>query len=77
MWIRQVLVPGITDDENDLKKLRDFLDTLSNVEKIEILPYHDMGKFKWEELGETYPLKDTPLPTQEDVAKAKQILHIE
>jgi pyruvate formate lyase activating enzyme len=76
MWIRQVLVPGITDDENDLKKLREFLDTLNNVEKIEILPYHDMGKFKWEELGENYPLKDTPLPTQEDITKAKNILNV-
>ena len=76
VWIRQVLVPGITDDTNDLQKLRAFLDTLDNVEKIEILPYHDMGKFKWEKFGEVYPLNDTPLPTREDIAKAKKILKI-
>ena len=77
VWIRQVLVPGITDDAEDLQKLRAFLDTLDNVEKIEILPYHDMGKFKWEEFGDTYPLKDIPLPTNEDITKAKKILKVE
>ena len=76
VWIRQVLVPGITDDVEDLQKLIAFLDTLSNIEKIEILPYHDMGKFKWEELGDSYPLKDTPIPTIENITKAKEILRI-
>lgn len=76
MWIRQVLVPGITDDENDLILLREFLDTLNNIQKIEVLPYHDLGKFKWEELGLEYPLKNVPLPTQEDIDKAKRILRI-
>ena len=46
MWIRQVLVPGYTDKEEDLKKLKEFLSTLKTVKKIEILPYHDLGKFK-------------------------------
>lgn len=77
VWIRQVLVPGITDNEEDLYLLKEFIDSLSNVQKVELLPYHDMGKFKWEEFGEEYPLKDTPLPTQEQINKAKLILGID
>ncbi len=76
IWIRQVLVPGITDDENDLKKLKDFIDTLNTVKRIEILPYHNMGKFKWEEIGETYPLENVPTPNAEQIQKAKNILGI-
>lgn len=76
VWIRQVLVPGITNDENDLIKLREFLDTLTNVQKIEVLPYHDLGKFKWEELGLEYPLKDIPSPSQEEIDIAKKILRV-
>lgn len=44
VWIRQVLIPSITDDEKDLLKLKEFLGTLKNVEKVEILPYHDLRK---------------------------------
>ena len=76
MWIRQVLVPGITDDENDLAKLKEFIDSLSSVKKVEILPYHDVGKFKWKELGYSYELENIPLPTDEDIRKAKKILNI-
>lgn len=76
IWIRQVLIPGITDDENDLKKLKDFINTLKTIQKVEILPYHDMGKFKWEEFGEKYSLENIKLPTSEDVQKAKEILGI-
>ena len=76
MWIRQVLVPGITDDEQDLLALKDFLSTLKTVQKIEILPYHDLGKFKWEKLGMAYELNDYRLATSEDVKKAKKILNI-
>ena len=57
MWIRQVIVPGFTDDENDLQKLREFISTLKTVKKIEYLPYHEMGKYKWEQLGLKYPLE--------------------
>ena len=76
MWIRQVLVPGITDNEEDLLKLKDFIHSLNSVEKVEILPYHDMGKFKWEELGFKYPLEGVPVATSEDVLRAKKILGI-
>lgn len=76
MWIRQVLVPGYTDDEQDLLKLKDFISTLKSVEKVEILPYHDLGKFKWEQLGEIYPLENIRTANNDDVKKAKKILGI-
>ncbi len=76
MWIRQVLVPGITDKEDDLLKLKDFINSLNSVKKVEILPYHDMGKFKWEKLGFKYPLEGVPVATSEDVLRAKKILEI-
>ena len=74
MWIRQVLVPGITDKEEDLLKLKDFIHSLSSVQKVEILPYHDLGRFKWEELGLKYELDGVPPATPEDVSRAKDIL---
>ena len=75
-WIRQVLVPGYTDDENDLKKLKEFIYYLKNIEKVEILPYHDLGKFKWKELGLKYELENIKPPTQEEITKVKEILGI-
>lgn len=75
IWIRQVLVPGITDKEEDLIKLKEFLDRL-NIEKIDILPYHTLGKSKWEKLGIQYELDGTRPANSEDVAKAKKILGI-
>lgn len=76
VWIRQVLVPGYTDNKFDLQKLKKFLDSLENVEKIELLPYHDLGKFKWKEIGEIYELEDVVPPNQEDIDNAKLILGI-
>ena len=76
MWIRQVLVPGYTDDEQDLVKLKEFISTLKSVEKVEILPYHDLGKFKWEQLGEIYPLEKVRTANNDDVKRAKEILGI-
>ncbi len=77
MWIRQVLVPGYTDDEQDLKELKKLIDSLSSVEKVEILPYHDLGKFKWQELDLAYPLEGVRTASSEDVKRAKQILGID
>lgn len=74
VWIRQVLVPGITDDENDLKKTREFINSLQNVEKVEVLPYHTLGKAKYEKLGIPYPLEGVPVPTAEQIKKAEKIL---
>ena len=73
IWIRQVLVPGITDKEEDLLKLKEFLKTI-NVEKFEFLPYHDLGKYKWEKLGVPYELEDVRVANDEDVEKAKKII---
>lgn len=57
MWIRHVLVPGITTDEKYLKQLREFIDTLKTVDRVEVLPYHTLGVFKWKELGIPYQLE--------------------
>jgi pyruvate formate lyase activating enzyme len=74
VWIRHVLVPGITDDDEQLSRLRQFLDTLTNVQKTEVLPYHTLGLFKWQQLGIDYTLTDIPTPTSEQVEHARQIL---
>lgn len=76
IWIRQVLVPGITDDETDLLRLKDFISSLNTVKKVEILPYHNMGKYKWEKLGLKYELDNIRPATSDDVEKAKKILGI-
>ena len=60
-----------------MQRLKASIDTLSNVEKVEILPYHELGKYKWEELGAEYPLEGVRMPTEEDVQIAKSILEIE
>ena len=76
MWIRQVIVPGYTDDEKDLLKLKDFINSLKTVEKIELLPYHSMGKFKWNNLKIKYELENVPDATNEDIDRAKKLLEI-
>ena len=75
IWIRQVLVPGITDKKEDLIRLSKFLQNI-NVEKFEFLPYHDLGKYKWEKLGKKYELEDIRVANNEDVEKAKRIMNI-
>lgn len=75
IWIRQVLVPGWTDDIEDLKKTRAFIETLSNVKKIEILPYHNMGAYKWEKLGMKYPLEGVEAPDKDSIELADKVLH--
>ena len=74
MWIRHVLVPGITTDEDELHRLRSFLDTLKTVERVEVLPYHTLGVFKWKELGIPYQLEGVDPPTKEQIDRAKEIL---
>ena len=76
MWIRHVLVPERTDYDEDLKKLDEFISTLKSVEKVEILPYHTLGVYKWQELGIPYPLEGVPTPSEERVKNAQNILHI-
>ena len=77
VWIRQVIVPGITDNEEDLKKLKLFLASLKNVKKVELLPYHNMGRYKWKDLGFEYELSDIRVANDDDIAKAKKILEIQ
>lgn len=74
VWIRHVLIPGITDKDEYLVRLRDFLSTLHNIERIEVLPYHTLGVYKYEKLGIDYPLKDVLPPAAERVANANDIL---
>lgn len=76
MWIRQVLVPGYTDDEQDLLQLKDFIDSLNTIDKIEVLPYHDMGRYKWEKLGLKYQLDGVRVANDDDVIRAKKLLGI-
>ncbi len=76
IWIRQVLIPGYTDDENDLLKLKNFISTLKTVKKIEILPYHDLGKYKWKKLNLNYELENIRPATEEDIDRAKKLLGI-
>ena len=76
MWIRHVLVPGLTDDEEGLVALRDFIAELKTVTRVEILPYHTRGLFKWEKLGINYPLDGVATPTDEEVKRAESILGI-
>lgn len=65
VWIRFVLVPGLTDDPEDMAKSAAFAASLGNVERVEVLPFHQMGRYKWERLGREYTLKDTQPPTPE------------
>ncbi len=74
IWIRHVLVPGITDNDEYLMQTRDFIKTLSNVERVEVLPYHGLAITKYKDLGIDYVLKDTESPSKERVENAKRIL---
>jgi len=75
-WIRHVLVPDITLNDEYLIKLKSFTDTLSNVDKIEVLPYHTMGIVKYQNLGIPYRLEGVRTPTKEEVRHAKYLLGV-
>ncbi|MCI5600774.1 MAG: pyruvate formate-lyase-activating protein [Hallerella porci] len=74
LWIRRVLVPGLTDLPEDLQKTGEFIRTLKTVERIEVLPYHAFALPKYEELGISYSLKDAKAPTEEEVKNAEEKL---
>lgn len=75
VWIRHVVVPGLSDDAGDLYRLGRFVGTLHNVKALDVLPYHDMGKTKYHKLGIPYPLEATkPLPKEKAVWARKEIL---
>jgi pyruvate formate lyase activating enzyme len=73
MWVRFVLVPGLTDDPEDLAKIAEFAAGLGNVERVEVLPFHQMGKYKWERLGIDYQLRDVEPPTVEATERACEV----
>ena len=76
VWIRQVIIPGITDEEEDLIKLKKFIDSLKNVQRVEVIPYHELGKYKWEELGLKYPLENINPPSFKEIKRVENILEI-
>src|SRR5262249_45184607 len=69
MWVRYVLVPGWTDDENDISQMASFAAELGNVERVDVLPFHQMGRFKWEKLGIDYALNDVNPPAPDLVKR--------
>ena len=74
VWIRHVLVPTINTDEVYLKRLHQFVAQLKNVERVEVLPYHTLGAYKWKELGLEYPLEGIPTPSDQQLQIANTIL---
>ena len=73
MWLRYVLVPGLTDIPEEMEAVAAFGSTLGVVERVEILPFHQMGKYKWERLNLDYKLQNTDPPTRDSVASAVAI----
>lgn len=76
IWIRQVIIPGVTDNKEDLLELNKFIKSLKTVDKIELLPYHNLGEHKWKKLGFEYKLKDIKPANSDDIKRAKEILGI-
>lgn len=74
MWIRHVVVPNITDNEDYLYKLGRFIGTLKNIKALDVLPYHNMGVSKYEKLGLEYPLKDTEPMDKQKALECKKII---
>ncbi|EMI52759.1 pyruvate formate-lyase-activating protein [Rhodopirellula sallentina] len=77
MWIRFVLVPGLTDDESNVRGVAQLVAGLNAVERVEILPFHKLGESKYEQLGMRYQLHQTPEPTDEQVARCREIFALE
>jgi pyruvate formate lyase activating enzyme len=73
MWLRYVLVPGLTDIPEEMEAVADFGASLGVIERVEVLPFHQMGRYKWERLGLSYKLGETQSPTRESVTKAVSI----
>lgn len=76
VWIRRVVVPNLTDGECDLRQTSEFINSLGNVKKIEVLPYHDMGEAKWRSLGLDYSLEGTPIPDDDVLNRARKLLGV-
>ncbi len=72
-WVRFVFVPTVNDDFDDIEKMADYVKGLKNVSRVEVLPFHKMGEYKWEELNLDYELKDVLPPKKEDIERVKKI----
>ncbi|MCB1196310.1 pyruvate formate lyase-activating protein [bacterium] len=72
-WIRYVILPGYTDDTASARQLADFIGDMPNVEKVELLPYHSMGEFKWQLVGDTYVLHGVETPSADVMKKIRRI----
>ena len=77
VWIRHVLVPGINDADEYLEQTDAFIRSLHNVQRVEILPYHTLGIYKWQQLGLRYELENIEPPSKELIAHGNQMLHTE
>jgi pyruvate formate lyase activating enzyme len=77
IWIRYVFVPGLTDQPDSMSKLSKHLTHINGVERIEILPFHKMGEYKWEGMKTPYTLEDTPIPTEDELLKALEIFSVD
>ena len=76
IWIRQVIIPGITDSKDDLLELKQFIESLDTVQNVELLTYHNLGEYKWKNLGLEYKLNDIRQANSDDIKRAKKILEI-
>lgn len=76
VWVRFVLVPGLTDGEDNLRAVNRIVSGLDNVERLEILPFHKMGEHKWHELGMRYTLSEAAPPTPGEIERAKCVLEM-
>ena len=70
MWLRYVLVPGLTDDLEDIAKTAGFGASLGNVERVDVLPFHQMGRYKWHQLKMNYTLENVEPPNAELIEQA-------
>lgn len=75
LWIRIVYIPGITDKNDAFYRYRDFIKNLKSVERVEVLPYHEMGVYKWKDLGMKYSLENIRIPTKEECHKIELFLN--
>ena len=75
VWLRYVLVPGLTDFQEDIDALAKFIEPLENIERVDVLPFHNMALHKWEKLELPYELKNQRVPTQEETKKVQDFLN--
>lgn len=76
VWIRHVTIPSINDSDEELERLDHFIQSLDNIKRVDVLPYHTLGKYKWEQLGLDYPLEGINPPSKEHVDYVKEKLHV-